>query len=76
MNGAAAVPPPKTTKKPIINNTKVIGKSHHFFLSFKKLKKSIKNSIGFNLISWQYVFYKTNLQFYYKKLEKFLPLGQ
>ena len=44
MKGAMAEPP-VNTRTPINNNMRIIGSSHHFFLSFKKNHKSFKNSI-------------------------------
>jgi len=46
MKGAIAEPP-VNTRIPINNNIRIIGSSHHFFLSFKKNHKSFRNSIIF-----------------------------
>lgn len=45
------MPPPNTISKPTSKRVMIMGASHHFFLSFKKLKMSLIVSILVSLIS-------------------------
>ena len=47
MKGATAVPSVNTSNNPKINRTIIIGSNQNFFLTFKKLKNSMKKLINF-----------------------------
>jgi hypothetical protein len=50
MKGATALLPAKKIRDPIINKINIIGINQYDFLSFIKLQKSFKKSIGYIFI--------------------------